>query len=155
MNNYYDFLHLLTKEEGLSQRLSQQLMELDQDPVAFYAKAENSELDQRGMPDHAPLYHCLDVLAEHNFVYETDWKADADELNYAIQQLSKGRITEDLMTEEDEEDADGMFELIDEAQSVLEELGFALLEFPHHGDAHAIALVTLDDLEALEAHMPF
>lgn len=154
-NKYYDFLLLLTEDETLSRNLSTQLLELDEDPIAFYNKPEHKDLDQRGMPDDAAKYHFFDVLGEQQFIYETDWKADTEELNYAIRWMSKKKITEDLMSEEDEEFCDGMFELIDDAQPILEKLGFALFEFPHDGDAHAIALIALNKQEELEAKMPF
>jgi len=153
--NYYDFLFLLTEQEDLSRDLAAKMIELDEDSIGFYNKPENKDLNKRGLPDYGALYYFFDILGEHKFVYETDWKADVDGLNFAIKWMAKGKITEDLMSEEDEEDCDGMFELIDNAQPILKELGFALLEFPHHGDAHAIALVSLDKLEVLKAKMPF
>lgn len=154
-NKYYDFLLLLTDDETLSRNLSIQLSELDEDPIAFYSKSENKKLNQRGMPNDAAKYHFFDVLGEQKFIYETDWKADIDELNYAIKWMSKDRITTDLLSEEDEEFCEGMFELIDNAQPILRKLGFALFEFPHDGDAHAITLITLDKQEELQAEMPF
>lgn len=95
------------------------------------------------------------MLSEHKLIYETGWKADSDELNYAIKWMAKGKIEKDLISIEEEEGCEGMFELIDDAQYHLKDLGFALLEFPHHGDAHAIALIPLSKLKKLKAKFPF
>jgi len=83
-------------------------------------------------------------------LYELDYKADSDELNHAIQLLSKGKIEEDLFSDEDEEDADGMFELLFDAEEQLEEYDLAIVQFPLESDSHPIAIVPLDRGEEIQ-----
>lgn len=149
---YYAFLHLLTQKEAFSKQLADELTASDSDGKAFFEAHypkyfSNRSIDKPGNKEQT-LCYLLDVLGEHNMLYELDWKADIDELNYALKLMSDGKIT-DLLDEEDEEGAEGMFELIFTAEDRLKPLGWGLIQFPLDSDSHPIALAPLDRLPAL------
>jgi|GEM_PF-2907589 len=153
---YFDFLNLLTQQEFFSRKLAAELVASDQDGPAFFEKHYGKYFSNRGIDEpgnkEQTLCYLLDVLGEHGFVYELDWKADVDELNYALDQMSKGKI-KDLLHEEDEEDAEGMFELIFTAEDRLKPLGWGLIQFPLDSDSHPIALAPLEHLPALNQYI--
>lgn len=150
---YKEFLLLLTGNNELSHKTATELAASDSDPGAFYEK-HKEQFAERGINkpgnEEQTLCYLLDVLTEHHFVHELDWKADADSLNFAIEEMSKEKIAE-VVDEDDEEDAEGMFELIEMAQDRLAEQEFAIIEFPLNSDSHPIALVPLQNEETLNA----
>ena len=155
LNQYQPLLTTLLGDPGDAKQLAEQLLESDNDPLSFFEKHKENHFFNRGIsrPGNVEQTLCflLDVLSEHHVVYELDWKADSDELNQALRVLSKGKIQENLFTEEDEEDADGMYELLDMAEELLEEYGLALVTFPLESDSHPIALVPLEQKEEIES----
>ncbi len=151
--SYIDFLLLLTGDQSLSEKLAAELVESDTDPEGFFAKHREAHFSKRGLNAVHPkqtLLYMLNVLGENNFVFELDWKADAEELNYALKEMSRGVIEEDLISEDDEDDAEGMFELIDIAEELLGEMDYGILHLDIESDSHPIALVTLDKLDILD-----
>ncbi|MGV3610337.1 MAG: DUF6630 family protein [Fluviicola sp.] len=151
---YFNLLLALTNDEGFSKELAAELIESDTHPSTFFNKHQENHFSNRGItasgnPEQT-LCYLLDKLEEHDFLRELDYKADAEELNYAIQQLSKGKIEDDLLSEEDEEDAEGMFELIFDAEDYLEEYDLAIVQFPLDSDSHPIALVSFDRGEEIQ-----
>lgn len=152
--NYFDLLLALTNDDALSKLLANELIESDTHPGEFFNKHKDNHFSNRGItasgnPEQT-LCYLLDKLEEHDSLHELDYKADAEELNYAIQQLSKGKIDQDLLSEEDEEDAEGMFELIFDAEDYLEEYDLAIVQFPLDSDSHPIALVPLERGEEIQ-----
>jgi hypothetical protein len=128
--------------------LAGELLESDSHATDFFNRHKENYFSNRGItapgnPEQT-LCYLLDKLQENDFLYELDYKADSDELNHAIQVLSRGKITDDLFSEEDEEDADGMFELLFDAEEQLEEYDLAIVQFPLESDSHPISIVPLD-----------
>lgn len=152
--NYFDLLMALTNDESLSKQLAGELLESDTCSVDFFNKHQGNYFSNRGIttpgnPEQT-LCYLLDKLQENDLLCELDYKADADELNQAIQLLSKGKIIEDLFSEEDEEEADGMFELLFDAEELLEEYDLAIVQFPLESDSHPIAIVPLERGEEIQ-----
>lgn len=152
--NYYDFLFLLTGDAALSRTLTDAMTESDTHPEKFFAGNYGRHFATRGVdnPGHPrqTLLFMLDELIDRDFVAELDWKADAEELNEALRAMSHGAIDEDLLSGEDEADADGMFELIEIAEELLEAKGYGILQLDIESDSHPIALVKLNQLERLD-----
>lgn len=152
--NYFNLLIALTNDESFSKHLASELLESDTNPSDFFNKRKEEYFSNRGIsvPGNKEQTVCylLDKLDEKDFLYELDWKADSDELNYALKLLSKGKIETDLFSEEDAEDADGMFELIFDAEERLEEYDFAIVQFPLDSDSNPIALVPLERGEEIQ-----
>ncbi len=153
---YNDLVFSLTAEEAFSKKTAEELMEADANPTAFFEKHKgkyftNRGIDKPGHPEQT-LCYLLDVLGEKNVVYELDWKADAAELNHAIKLLSRGKISDELVDEDDEEDAEeeGMFELLDLIENPLEEYGYALVLFGLDSDSYPIALVRKESYEKVQ-----
>jgi hypothetical protein len=145
----------LTENETFSKQLATKLVECDADPNAFYAKNHEAYFDGRGLKaDNKDLtyLYMLDVLEENNYAYELDWKADVESLNHAIEVMSKGKLT-DIVPEEEEADADSMYELLDVAEDFLGEHDHALLMIPIDGDSYPVALVSTEKLKVLEEMM--
>lgn len=150
--NYYDFLFLLTDDASLSKKLAAELVESDTDPEGFFNHHKDS-FSQRGISqphEKQALLYMLDVLGEADFVCELDWKSDAGSLNHAIHLLSRGAIDGDLISEEDEDDAEGMFELLELAEELLEEMDYGILYLDIESDSHPVALVKSEKLDVLE-----
>lgn len=147
---YFDLLSLITNDEDLSTFLSKEMMEAENNLQSFFDKHKAAHFTNRGISnaDNPDLVLCylLDKLEEKEFLCELDYKPDSEELNYALKLLSKGKIKKDLFSDEDEEDAHGMFELIFDAEDYLEELDLAIVQFPIESDSHPIALVPLEKL---------
>jgi hypothetical protein len=152
--NYFDLLIALTNDESLSKQLASELLESDSHSTDFFNKHMENYFSNRGITSpgnpEQTLCYLLDKLQENDLLYELDYKADSDELNHAIQLLSKGKIEEDLFSDEDEEDAEGMFELIFDAEEHLEEYDLAIVQFPLDSDSHPIAIVPLDRGEEIQ-----
>jgi hypothetical protein len=152
--NYYDLLIALTKDANFSKQLASELVESDEDALGFFNKHSENHFSNRGINEaghpEQTLCYLLDKLEELEFLCELDHKADSEELNEAIRLLSKGKIENDLFSEEDEEDANGMFELIFDAEDYLVEYDLAIVQFPLESDSHPIAIVAIDELEAIE-----
>ncbi len=151
---YYDLLILITNDVELSTFLSKEMMESENNLHSFFEKHKAAHFTNRGIsnaenPDLA-LCYLLDKLEENEFLCELDYKSDSEELNYALKLLSKGKIQKDLFSDEDEEDAHGMFELIFDAEDFLEELDLAIVQFPIESDSHPISVVPLEKLEAVQ-----
>ena len=152
--NYFDLLFALTNDETLSKQLAAELIASDINPSNFFDKHKEAHFSNRGItapgnPEQTICY-LLDQLEDHGFLRELDHKADVRELNDAIQQLSKGKIEDDLLSDEDEEDADGMFELIFDAEDYLEEYDLAIVQFPLNSDSHPIAIVPYERGEEIQ-----
>lgn len=152
--NYLDLLLAITRNESFSKQLATELMESDTDPTDFFNKHKEEYFSNRGIsapgnPEQT-LCYLLDKLDEKDFIYELDWKADSEEFNYALKLLSNQKIEEDLFSEEDEEDSDGMFEMIFDAEDRLEAYDFAIVQFPLESDSHPIALVPLERGEEIQ-----
>ena len=154
-NRYTTLLTTLLDDEESAGKLAEQLLESDDHPLTFFEKHKDKHFANRGI-NHAgnaeqTLCFMLDILSERQIVYELDWKADSEELNRALQLLSRGKIKEHIFTPEDEEDADGMYELLDMAEEILKEYDFGLVLFPLESDSHPIALVPLGQQEEIQA----
>lgn len=152
--NYFDLLLALTTDEALSKQLAAELIESDIHPGSFFDKHKETHFSNRGItapgnPEQT-LCYLLDQLEDHDFLRELDHKADAEELNDAIQQLSKGKIEDDLLSDEDEENADGMFELIFDTEDYLEAYDLAIVQFPLNSDSHPIAIVPYERGEEIQ-----
>lgn len=154
-NQYTKLISRLMGDPQASLILADQLVESDNDPFSFYEKYKEKYFHKRGISqagnDEQTLCYLLGVLSEKNLVYELGWKADSNELNHALRVLSKGRINENLFTVEDEEDGDGMYELLDMAEELLGEYGLSLVSFPLESDSHPIALVSIEQKEEVQA----
>ncbi|MDH4473947.1 MAG: hypothetical protein QE487_15175 [Fluviicola sp.] len=155
--NYYTFVFLLTHDESLSKELASELVESDNDPEGFFAKHSpqhfsNRNITKAGNPEQT-LCYLLDKLEEHGHLFELDWKADVEALNEAIIVLSKGEIEDELFDDEDEEDADGMAELLMDADDRLTEFDLSIVEFALESDSHPITIVPLEDAEKINALM--
>lgn len=152
---YFDLLILITKNAELSAQLAKEMMESENDIRPFFEKHKAAHFTNRGIGsvDHPELALCylLDKLEENEFLCELDYKPDSEELNYSLKLLSKGIIKSDLFSEQDEQDAHGMFELIFDAEDYLEEFDLGIVQFPTESDSHPIALVTLEKLEAVQS----
>ncbi|MGL4596090.1 MAG: DUF6630 family protein [Bacteroidia bacterium] len=153
---YFDLVFALTADEAFSKQTAQELMEADASPAAFFEKHKGQHFTNRGIekPGHPEqtLCYLLDVLGEKDVVCELDWKADAEELNHAIKLLSHGEISDELVDEDDEEDAEeeGMFELLDLIEDPLQEYGYALVMFNLDSDSYPIALVKKEKYESVQ-----
>lgn len=153
-NQYTRLVSRLMDDPKASHALADQLVESDNDPLAFYEKYKEKYFHKRGIQagnEEQTLCYILGVLVEKELVCELNWKADSNELNNALRMLSKGRINENLFTPEDEEDVDGMYELLDMAEELLEEYGLSLVSFPLESDRHPIALVSIEQKEEVQA----
>lgn len=152
--NYYDLLILITKDENFSEQLSRDLTESDKNPIEFFNKHSENHFRNRGINEvghkEQTLCYLLDKLEENEFMYELGNEADSEELNSAIKLLSKGKIENDLFSEEDEEDSNGMFELIFDAEDYLEEYDLAIVQFPLDSNSHPIAVVSLEQSEEIQ-----
>ncbi|MCE3297265.1 MAG: hypothetical protein K0R65_2979 [Crocinitomicaceae bacterium] len=151
---YHTLLTTLLGENQVAHQLADQLLESDDHPISFFEKHKETHFHNRGITRagnvEQTLCFMLDVLGKHEVVYELDWKADSEELNHALRLLSRGRIKDNLFTDQDEKDADGMYELLDMAEELLEEYGLAMITFPLESDSHPIALVPVDQKEKIE-----
>ncbi len=152
---YFDLFILITKDTELSTVLSKEMMESENNLLSFFDKHKAAHFTNRGIinaenPDLA-LCYLLDKLEENEFLCELDYRPDSEELNYSLKLLSKGIIKNDLFSEEDEQDAHGMFELIFDAEDYLEEFDLGIVQFPIESDSHPISLVPLEKLEAVQA----
>lgn len=152
--NYYDLLIFITKDENFSKQLSRELTESDEDAIRFFNKHSENHFRNRGIREagHAEqtLCYLLDKLEENEFLCELGSKADSEELNGAIKLLSKGKIENDLFSEEDEEGSNGMFELIFDAEDYLEDYDLAIVQFPLDSDSHPIVVVSLEQSEEIQ-----
>lgn len=152
--NYYDLLISITKDESFSKQLSMDLIESDEDAIGFFDKHSENHFRNRGINEagHAEqtLCYLLDKLEENEFLCELDYKADSEELNDAIMLLSKGKIESELFSEEDEEDSNGMFELIFDAEDYLAEYNLAIVQFPLDSDSHPISIVSLEQGDEIQ-----
>jgi hypothetical protein len=153
---YFQTILALTADEAYSHQLARDLVESDTHPAAFYEKHKSTHFHNRGITapgnDEQTLCYLLDELGEKEVVYELDWKADAEELNYAIKLLSRGKVDHELVDEDDEEDAteEGMFELLDVIEEPLREYGFGIVLFALESDSYPIAVVAFDQQEAIQ-----
>lgn len=152
--NYYDLLILITKDENFSEQLSRDLTESDKNAIEFFNKHSENYFRNRGINEvghkEQTLCYLLDKLEENEFLCELGNEADSEELNSAIKLLSKGKIENDLFSEEDEEDSNGMFELIFDAEDYLEEYDLAIVQFPLDSNSHPIAVVSLEQSEDIQ-----
>jgi hypothetical protein len=151
---YFDLFILITNNVELSTSLSEDMIESENNLHSFFEKHKAAHFTNRGIssaenPDLA-LCYLLDKLEENEFLCELDYKPDSEELNYALKLLSKGKIKKDLFSEEDEEDAHGMFELIFDAEDYLEDFNLGIVQFPIESDSHPISLVPLEKLETVQ-----
>lgn len=151
---YFDLFILITNNVELSTSLSEDMIESENNLHSFFEKHKAAHFTNRGIssaenPDLA-LCYLLDKLEENEFLCELDYKPDSKELNYALKLLSKGKIKKDLFSEEDEEDAHGMFELIFDAEDYLEDFNLGIVQFPIESDSHPISLVQLEKLETVQ-----
>lgn len=151
---YFQLIFAITQDENLSNQLATDLQESNSNPSEFYQKHKMNHFENRGINEpgnsEQTICYLLDKLEEHEFLCELDYHADAEELNDAIKLLSKGKIKEDLISEEDEEDAEGMFELIFDAEDYLEEYNLAIVQFPLESDSHPISIVSLEKSEEIQ-----
>jgi len=152
--DYYNFLNLLTENETFSHELTAQLTACDADPKAFFDQNHEVWFDRRGLGRDSNVltyYFMLGMLEHHNYAVELDWKADVDSLNEAIHLLSNGKLA-DLVPDEEEDDADSMYDLLDAAEEYLSAQGYCFLMLPMDGDSYPVALIpeskqnTLDDM---------
>lgn len=152
--NYYNLLISITKDENFSKQLSKDLIESDMDAIGFFNKHSENHFRNRGMHEagHAEqtLCYLLDKLEENEFLCELGNEADSEELNNAIKLMSKGKIEDDLFSEEDEEGSNGMFELIFDAEDYLTEYDLAIVQFPLDSNSHPIAIVSIDQNEEIQ-----
>ena len=152
--NYYDLLISITNNESFSKGLAKDLMESEEKPLEFFSKHRGNHFSNRGINKaenaEQTLCYLLDKLEENKFLCELDYKADSEELNHAIKLLSKGKIENDLISEEDAEGSNGMFELIFDAEDYLEEYDLAIVQFPLDSDSHPIAIVSLKQSEKIQ-----
>ncbi len=153
--SYSKLLTTILDDRQFAQNLAEKLNECDRDPLAFFEEHKTNHFHNRGItkggnPDQT-LCYLLDILGERQLVYELDWKADSEELNYALRLLSSGKVSDELFTEDDEDDADGMYELLDMAEDLLEDYGYGLVMFPLDSDSHPIALVPIARREEVQA----
>ncbi len=151
---YFDLLLLLTQNESFSHQLAKELIDSDSNQLEFFNKNcalhfSNRGINEAGNPEQT-LSYLLDKLEDNNFLRELDYKANAEELNDAIIHLSKGKIKDEVFSEEDEEDSNGMFEMIFDAEDYLEEFDLAIVQFPLNSDSHPIAIVALDHFEEIQ-----
>lgn len=151
---YFELLILITKNADLSSLLAKEMMESENNLFSFFEKHKAAHFTNRGITsaDHPELAICylLDKLEENEFLCELDYKPDSEELNYSLKLLSKGIIKNDLFSEEDEQDAHGMFELIFDAEDILEDFNLGIVQFPIESDSHPISLVPLEKLEVVQ-----
>lgn len=152
---YFDLLFLITNNLELSTLLSKEMMESENNLLSFFEKHKAAHFTNRGISNAAnpelAICYLLDKLEENEFLCELDYKPDSEELNYSLKLLSKGIIKNDLFSEEDEQDAHGMFELIFDAEDILEEFNLGIVQFPIESDSHPISLVSLEKLEVVQA----
>ncbi len=151
---YFDLLILITKNTELSTLLAKEMMESENNLSSFFEKHKAVHFTNRGISDaenpELALCYLLDKLEESEFLCELDYKPDSEELNYSLKLLSKGIVKNDLFSEEDEQDAHGMFELIFDAEDILEEFNLGIVQFPIESDSHPISLVPLEKLEVVQ-----
>ncbi len=151
---YFDLLILITKNVELSTLLAKEMMESENNLSSFFEKHKAVHFTNRGISDaenpELALCYLLDKLEESEFLCELDYKPDSEELNYSLKLLSKGIVKNDLFSEEDEQDAHGMFELIFDAEDILEEFNLGIVQFPIESDSHPISLVPLEKLEVVQ-----
>ncbi len=152
--NYFDLLISLTNDENYSKQLAIELVECDQDPNGFYHKHSANHFKNRGI-NHAghseqTLCYLLDKLEENEFLCELGADADSEELNNAIRLLTKGKVKEDLFTEDDEDDSNGMFELIFDAEDYLAEYDLAIVQFPLESDSLPITIVSIEQVDEIQ-----
>ena len=151
---FFDLLILITNNLELSTLLSKEMMESENNLHSFFEKHKAAHFTNRGIRDaenpELALCYLLDKLGENEFLCELDYNPDSEELNYSLKLLSKGIIKNDLFSEEDEQDAHGMFELIFDAEDYLEEFDLGIVEFPIESDSHPISLVPLEKLEVVQ-----
>ena len=151
---FFDLLILITNNLELSTLLSKEMMESENNLHSFFEKHKAAHFTNRGIRDaenpELALCYLLDKLEENEFLCELDYNPDSEELNYSLKLLSKGIIKNDLFSEEDEQDAHGMFELIFDAEDYLEEFDLGIVEFPIESDSHPISLVPLEKLEVVQ-----
>ncbi len=155
--NYFEkykrLVFLITKNEELSKEIAELLIESDTNPSAFFERYSgvyftNRNINEPGDEDQTLLY-LIDRLDMEGFAMELDYKPDVEEINEAIEELSKGKI-KDLL-DLDEDDFDSMFELIDEAFEALEEHDLAVFTFSIDSDSYPIALVAAEDYDEITA----
>lgn len=151
-DTYYRLVMLITGDEAFSLKLANELNECDREPEAFFQKNYGQYFSNRGIEKaghkEQTLCYLLDVLQENDYGAELDWKGEIADLNYAISQMTKGKV-EDLL-DEDEDDEEPMNELLDNADELLEEEGLRILHFPLDSDSHPISLVPADRLKEAE-----
>jgi Zn-dependent M16 (insulinase) family peptidase len=152
--NYFDLLISITNDENFSSQLAKELIESEENPLEFYNKHRENHFTNRGIDEagnsEQSLSYLLDKLEDNNFLRELDYKANSEELNDALKHLSKGKIEKDFFTEEDEEESNGMFEMLFDAEDYLEEFDLAIVQFPLDSDSHPIALVPLERSEEIQ-----
>lgn len=146
---HYAFLMHLTQNEAFSEELARELAESDLFPEAFKTKQGDfwgSPITQKDQT----LCYLIKKLEDHDYAYLLDWKNDHEELNEAILALSKGQF-ESIVEEDDEDDCETMFELLEVAEERLADEGYSLFYFPLEGDCYVISLVKTAEIEKLEA----
>jgi hypothetical protein len=154
LKEYNSFLFLLTKNDGLSTVLAENLENSDQDPKAFFKEHKEDYFSNRGISKagdkEQTLCFLIDILIENEIVYELDWKADVYSINDAIQVLSKGKITIDIISEEEASEAEDMNDLIEMADEKLMNYQLGILQFWLDSDSFPIALVPLAECQILQ-----
>lgn len=157
MNNekkYFELINYITNDSAFSSKLALELCDSDENSLEFFNKHKSNHFLNRGIEEafneEQTLCYLLDKLEENEYLCELDYHADSEELNDALKLLSKGKIKKNILTEEDEEDAEGMFELIFEAEDYLENLDLAIIEFPLNSDSHPISIVPLNQSQEIQ-----
>jgi hypothetical protein len=158
LREYYNFLFLLTNDDGLSIVLAEDLERSDQEPSAFFEEYKE-DFSNRGISKagdkEQTLCFLIDVLIENEIVYELDWKADAYSLNDAMQELSNGKIKIDLISEEEASEAEDMIDLLEMAEIKLRSYKLGIVQFFLDSDSYPIAIVPLDDCENIQKALDY
>lgn len=147
---YVDFLLCLTNNVERSNELAVKLAQSDVEPDSFRLNHPTFFTEFGDVAkDWQSIYFMIDALEKLELAYRLDWKADYEEMNEAILLLSQQKI-KDIVDEEDEEECDSMYDLIDIAIENLEDIGYTLFQFPGEDDNFPIALIEKEKGERLE-----
>lgn len=151
--NYYDFVIGLTKDVSLSTKLSNELVESDTSPDLFLGKHTDLLLADETRNDykHLTLRYLIAVLKKENYVIELETQPNVEVLNDALKRLSKGKITNSIITAQDKINPRDMLDLLETADDVIMEEGLTILYFPSERNTFPIAVVSTEEWDHLDA----
>lgn len=143
LNQYASLLERLLQDRESAAAFASELTKWKGQSV-FNDKDEELQLIVGPSENPRTLRYLVDILKKEHFVYELKSRADSKELNHALRVLSKGKLTGELFDHKDEDEADGMYELLDIADELLKEYNLGIVQFPLDSNSHPITLVPLE-----------